>query len=138
MPSSTRITGTKLFLRIGTTDFAADISNYLLDNEEADQGVVTFADAAEGGKRQWKLSGTAVQSTDTASFWTWVWANTGTTVPFTLSPHGRSSGTAAEPVFTGNVKIGARPAIGGEAAISNGDFTFDFEWDVQGTPVKTP
>jgi hypothetical protein len=137
MPSSTRVTGAKLFLRFGTTDHAADISAYELTNDEADQSVVTFADAAEGGKRQYKLSGTAIQSTDTNSFWSYAWANTGATVAFALAPHGNSSATASQPHFTGTVKIGPKPSIGGEAGASN-DFTFDFEWDVVGTPTKTP
>ena len=137
MPSSTRITGAKLFLRFGTTDHAADITSYLLTNEEADQNVVTFADAAEGGKRQYKLNGSAIQSTESTSFWSYVWANTGQTVAFTLAPHGNSSATAAQPHFTGTVRIGQKPDIGGEAGITN-EFTFDFEWDVIGTPTKTP
>lgn len=137
MPSSTRITGAKLFLRIGTVDFAADISAYNLDSEDADQGVVTFADAAEGGKKQFTLSGTAVQSTETASFWSYVWANVGKTAAFTLAPHGNSSATAAQPHFTGNMRIANAPSLGGEAGATN-DFTFDFEFPVVGTPTKTP
>jgi len=136
MPGSNRIKGTKLMLKLGATDHWADITAYNLTNEEADSDVTTFADAAAGGSRQFKLSGTAVQSTDTTSFWSYVWANTGQTVGFTLSPHGNSSATAAQPLFTGNVKIGAKPPIGGEAGVNS--FTFDFEWDLVGDPVKTP
>lgn len=138
MAGSTRITGAKLWLRLGTTDQAADIVSYTLTNEEADSNTVTFGDAMEGGKRQWKLNGSAIQSTDSTSFWSWVWANTGVTVAFTIAPHGNSSPTSAQPHFTGNVKIGRKPDLGGEAGASN-EFTFDFDdWNVVGTPTRLP
>lgn len=132
---STRIKGTKLALTLGSpgTDYWADISSYLLDNEEADSDVTTFADAAEGGARQFRLTGSAIQSTDTASFWRYVWENTGEDVAFTLAPHGNATATEAQPHFVGTVTIGPKPAIGGEAG--TGSFTFDFEWDVVGEPT---
>lgn len=136
MAGSTRIKGTKLMLKLGATDYWADITSYELSNEEADSDVTTFADASAGGARQFKLTGSAIQSTDTNSFWSYIWANTGQTVAFTLAPWGNSSATAAQPFFTGNVTIGPKPSLGGEAG--TGAFTFDFEWNVQGDPVKVP
>lgn len=135
MAGSTRIKGTKLALTLGSpgTDYWADIKSYLLDNEEADSDVVTFADASEGGARQYKLTGSAIQSTDSASLWQYVWANSGDEVPFTLAPHGNVTPSAAQPHFIGIVKVGAKPAIGGEAG--NSAYTFDFEWDVVGEPT---
>lgn len=132
---STRIKGTKLALDLGTpaTNYWADIRSYELTNDEADSDVTTFEDAAGGGARQYKLAGEAIQSTDSASFWMYVWENVGETVPFTLAPHGNEVPSASQPHFVGNVKIGARPKIGGEAG--TGAFTFDFEWDVEGVPV---
>lgn len=138
MPNSTRINGTKLYLKFGTTDYSTDLLSYNLEDEDADSSTVTFADAAAGGKFLTKLSGSAIQSTDSASFWSYVWANVGQTIAFTLAPWGNSSATAAQPLFTGNVKIGKRPSLGGEASIKGQDFTFDFEWECVGSVTKTP
>lgn len=134
---SNRIHGTKLMLRLGTParDHWADITSWNLYNEEADSDVTTFADAAGGGARQWKLDLSAIQSTDTESFWSYVWANSGETVVFAVAPHGNSTATAAQPHFTGSLKIGPQPNIGGEAG--TGAFTFDSTHEVQGTPTKT-
>lgn len=135
MAGSTRIKGTKLALTLGSpgTDYWADITSYLLTNEEADSDVVTFADASEGGARQYKLTGSAIQSTEAASFWRYAWESTGEEVAFTLAPHGNAEASAAQPHFVGTVKIGPKPDIGGEAG--NSAFTFDFEWEVVGTPT---
>ncbi|MCD5345052.1 hypothetical protein [Agromyces sp. S2-1-8] len=135
MARSNRIKGTKLALTLGTpgVDYWGDITQYLLTNEEADSDVTTFEDAAGGGSRDYKLTGAGVQSTDSASFWRYVWDNTGEEVPFTLAPHGNEVPSVAQPHFTGTVKIGPKPDIGGEAGTSA--FTFEFEWDVIGEPV---
>lgn len=135
MAGSTRIKGTKLALTLGTpgVDYWADITNYSLSNGEADSDVTTFSDAAEGGSRQYKLTGSAIQSTEAASFWRYAWSNTGEDVPFVLAPHGNEVPSETEPHFIGTVTIGPKPSIGGEAG--TGAFTFDFEWNVVGVPV---
>lgn len=135
MATSTRIKGTKLKLVLGTpgTDYWADIVSYELSNDEAESDVVTFWDAAQGGAREYKLTGSATQSTATTSFWRYIWDNTGEDVPFTLAPHGNEIATAAQPHFIGTLKIGPKPPIGGEGG--TGAFTFDFEWDVIGEPT---
>lgn len=132
---STRIRGTKLALTLGSpgTDYWADITSYSLANDEAEADVTTFEDAQAGGSRQFILSGSAVQSTDAASFWKYVWENTGESVAFTLAPHGNETATTAQPHFIGTVTIGPKPTLGGDAG--PGAFTFDFEWDVDGEPV---
>lgn len=135
MAGSNRIKGTKLALTLGTPgiDYWADITSYSLSNDEADSDVVTFADAAEGGARQYKLTGSAIQSTEAASFWRYAWANTGEEVPFTLAPHGNVTPSDEQPHFVGTVTIGPKPSVGGEAG--TGAFTFEFEWNVVGVPV---
>jgi hypothetical protein len=130
---STRIKGTALALTFGGTNFWADVTAVTLENEEADSPSITFEDAAGNPERQYLIKGTAIQSMQTSSFWRYVWANTGTTVAFRYAPKGNVTASADEPHFLGTVKIGPRPTIGGEAG--SGDFTFDFEWDVDGTPT---
>lgn len=136
MAGSTRIRGTKLALTLGTpgVDFWADLTKWELSNEEADSDVTTFADAAEGGAEQWKLKLSAIQSTQTASFWAFVWDHAGEEVAFTVAPHGNTSPSIEQPHFIGQVRIGRKPSIGGEAG--TGAYTFDVEWEVIGEPVR--
>lgn len=134
MTATTRIKGVALTLKFGTTDYKADVTACTLTNEEAESDVVTFEDAAGEGQRQFYLNITAIQSTDTASFWRYVWENAGTTVAFVYAPHGNETASAAQPHFTGNVKVGPRPTIGGEAGAGN-TFTFETQWEVEGVPT---
>jgi hypothetical protein len=136
MAGSTRIKGTKLKLTLGTpgVDYWADLSSWKISNDDADSDVTTFEDAASGGSKQFKLSGTAVQSTATGSFWRYVWANTGIEgVAFTIAPHGNATATAEQPHLIGTLTIGPKPDLGGDAG--TGSYTFDFEFIVTGTPA---
>lgn len=134
MTGSTRIKGNKLALSFGGTEFWADHTKYELDNEEASSDVTTFADAAEGGGRTFFLALGAIQSTDDTSFWRYAWENTGEIVAYRLAPHGNAVASVAQPHFTGTVKIGPKPKIGGEAD-PDGEFDFEIRWDCQEEPT---
>ncbi|MCU1530121.1 MAG: hypothetical protein JWP75_3884 [Frondihabitans sp.] len=134
---NTRLKGDKLMFTVGaTTDYAADATNVVLTWDDADSGTVTFADAGNGGAFDATLKGTAIQSTDPASFWSFAWGAVGTVVPFKLAPWANAVPSVTQPHFTGNVKIGKRPDLGGDAQIDGDDYTFDFEWKVQGDVTK--
>lgn len=135
MASSTRIRGKALRLEIDGVDHWADVTSVVLDNEEADSDTVTFYDASQGGSRTYFLTINAIQSTDEASFWSSVWDNSGTDVPFVFAPHGNETATAAQPHFIGTCTIGPKPAVGGEAGAQN-TYTFETRFDVVGVPVK--
>lgn len=137
---STRIRGNKKpQLTIGTpgSDRSADVISWTIENEEADADVVTFEDAASGGGRQFYLRGSAIQSTQSAAFWRYVWENSGEeTVPYTIAPHGNAAPTADEPHFVGTLSIGPKPTIGGEASTdAKSAFTFDYEFAIDGEPT---
>jgi len=137
---SARIAGNKLpVLTLGSpgTSHAADIISWRIENEEADSDVVTFEDAANGGGRQFYLRGSAIQSTATASFWRYVWAQSGSkNVAFTIAPHGNAVASATQPHFVGTLTIGPKPTIGGEASTSaSSAFQFDFEFLIDGIPA---
>lgn len=137
MPAvSKRLAGATLSLTIGGTEYMADITNYSLEWDDADSGTITFADAASGGKFQATLKGSAIQSTTSTSLWTYAWLNTGVTAAFKLAPNGNTTASADNPIFSGNVKIGARPSLGGDAQISGDDWSFDFEWTVIGDVTR--
>lgn len=132
MPA-TRISGkTNLVFKLAGTDFGADVSTISLTNEDADSDVTTFADAAAGGTKQWFFEGTAVSGTNSGSLWDYLWQNTGTSVAYIYAPHGNATPSASQPHFTGNVTIGAKPPIGGEAGQT---FTFDFRIDCDEEPT---
>lgn len=131
---STRIKGNKLALSFGGVDVWADVTAVTLENTDKDGGLTTFEDASGTPGRQYLIKGTAIQSLQTSSFWRYVWANTGQTVAFRYAPKGNSTASADEPHFLGQVKIGPRPTVGGEAGASN-EFSFDFEWQVEGDPT---
>lgn len=137
---SPRIRGNKKpQLTIGTpgADRSADVISWLIENEEADSDVVTFEDAANGGGRQFKLTGSAIQSTESAAFWRYVWENSGEEgVPYTIAPHGNAAPSKDQPHFVGTLSIGPKPQIGGEASASaTSAFTFDYEFLIDGEPT---
>lgn len=129
-----RLKGNKLSLEIDGKDYWAEITTYLLTREDSDDDVVTFKDASEGLTQDEKLQITAVQSTDSVSFWRIVWENVGEDVPFKIAPHGNETPTANQPHVTGTVTIPKRPDLGGDAGRSN-THTFEVEFDVVGQAV---
>lgn len=134
---STRIRGNKLALTFGSpgTDYWADHTSVVLENEERESDVTTFEDAANAGDaRQWFFTLAAVQSTATGSFWRYLWENTGEIVPFTYAPHGNEEATEDQPHFLGTCKIGPKPSIGGEAGATT-EFTFEVRLDVETGPT---
>ncbi len=131
---SARIKGKALGLTIGGVDYWADITACEFDNEEADGDVTTFADAAAGGARQHFATISAIQSTESASFWRTVWANSGLEAAFKYAVHGNTEATSDQPHLTGTLKIGPKPKLGGEAGATN-TFTFETRFDVNGEPV---
>lgn len=131
---STRIKGAQLALEFGGTDYWADATSVVLENEDS-SGALTFEDASLGGARQFYFTVSAIQSTDASSFWSYLWANTGEIVNYTYAPHGNETPTADKPHFTGTVKIGAKPAMGGDAGINN-EFVFTTRLDCQEEPTR--
>lgn len=137
---SPRIKGNKRpTLTLGTPgeDYSTDLISYSFENDEADADVITFEDAENGGDRQHFLRGSAIQSTASASFWRYVWENSGTAdVPFTVAPHGNEEPTENEPHLVGTLKIGPKPTLGVEASTSNSSAgSFDFEFEIDGVPT---
>jgi hypothetical protein len=134
MTGSNRIKGAALGLTIDGVDYWADVTSVVFDNEEASGDVTTFADAAAGGARQHFASISAIQSVETASFWRYVWANTGAEAAYKYAPHGNAVASADQPHLIGTLKIGPKPSLGGEAGASN-TFTFDTRFDINGEPT---
>jgi hypothetical protein len=129
---SKRLSGNTLSFLVGTTEFMADTTNVTLTWDDADSNTITFADAANGGAFTATIKGTGIQSLTASSFWRWAWSNVGTTVAFKFAPGGNTTASADAPIFSGQVKVGKRPDLGGDAQIKGNDWSFGFEWIVVG------
>lgn len=133
--------GTRLLtLTIGGQDYTAQVSNCRITTGEAESDFVSFADAAAGGGREYKLAFTAVQDTDADTIWDLVWTQAGSTVAAVIKPNGEdTTATTAKPHFTGNVVITEPDGdlLGGEAnASTTSKFTFEAEWSYTAKPTR--
>ena len=54
---------------------------------------------------------------------------------YIYAPHGNATASATQPHFTGTVKIGPRPSLGGAAGSSN-TYVFDTVWEIVTGPTK--
>jgi hypothetical protein len=128
-----------LTLTIGGEDYTAQVSNCRITAGEADTDFVSFADAAAGGAREYKLAFTAVQDPATGTLWDKVWTAAGTTVAFIVKPAGGTTASPTQPHFTGNAVITEPDGdlLGGEAdASSTARFTFECSWVCTAKPVR--
>lgn len=126
--------GKNLSLTINSVEYNMDATRVELLNEEADNDTTTFADVAAGGAVQWYFEVEAVSDYATGSLWAYVWDNAGDDdVAFTFKPYGNATATANQPHFTGTLKVGAKPPVGGTAGEN---FVFEVRFDVNGEPTK--
>lgn len=132
--------GTRLLkITIDGDDYTAEVSKAVITSAESDSDFVTFADAAAGGARDYKLNLVGVQDATSASLWTVVWGSAGDTVPCVLMPYGNASPSTSEPHFEFDAVIKEPDGdfIGGEANSStSARFTFEVVWDLEAKPTK--
>lgn len=128
-----------LTLTIGGEDYTAQVSDCRITAGESDSDFVSFADAAAGGAREYKLAFTAVQDPEADTIWDLVWSQTGTTVAVSIKPNGGTLASPTQPHFTGNVVITEPDGdiLGGEANSSaTARFTFEAEWTFTAKPLR--
>lgn len=128
-----------LTLEIGGTDYTAQVSNCRIVSGAADSDFLTFAEAAQGGGREYMLTFTAVQDPATGTLWDRIWTAAGETVAFTIAPAGGEVPSETQPHFTGNAVITEPDGdlLGGEAnASTTAKFTFEAEWACTAKPVR--
>ncbi|MGL5928603.1 MAG: hypothetical protein ACRCY8_06685 [Dermatophilaceae bacterium] len=138
---STSPLGTRaLKFKVGTTEFNADAKNVEITSDEADSDFVTFAQAAAGGARDYKLKFVATQDPgDATSLWSLLFASAGSTVAVVVNPYGVATFTAAQPGFSGNVVIKEPDGtlLGGDAdASTTSRFEIECEWPFTAKPTK--
>ncbi|MGL5851633.1 MAG: hypothetical protein ACRCZD_12715 [Phycicoccus sp.] len=129
-----------LKFKIGTVEFAADAKNVEVLAGDADSDFVSFAAAAAGGAREYKLKAVATQDPgDSTSIWNLIFNSAGTTVAVVVNPYGVATFTAAQPGFSGNVVIKEPdgPLLGGDADPSvTARFEVEFEWPFTAKPTR--
>lgn len=128
-----------LVITIDSTDYTAQVSKAVIVSGEADSDFVTFADAAAGGSREYKLEFTAVQDMATTTLWDQVFTSAGDTVAFLLKPYGNATASAGQPHFSGNAIITEPDGdfIGGEADSSaSARMTFECSWVCTAKPTR--
>lgn len=132
--------GTRLLkLTIGGTDVTAQVSRAVVTSGESDADFITFADAAAGGAREYRLEFTAVQDAATGTLWDQVFSNAGTTVAGILMPYGNTAASVTQPHYTFNAVISEPDGdfIGGEADSSTtAKMTIECSWALDAKPVK--
>jgi hypothetical protein len=130
-----------LTLTIDGTERAAEVSSAEITSQAADSGFISFANAATGGAREYRLKLTFVQDPSVNSLWDELWSNAGTTIPCVLHPAGGVAADATHPAFTMSVVISEPDGtmLGGEASESASErWTTEVEWVCTGKPVRTP
>lgn len=116
-----------------TEEVNLEATSVVLDNEDADEDDVTFAELASGSNVQWFFEITATSDYGADTWWTFVWDNAGQDATFTFKPYGNASPTTSQPHFTGTVNVGPKPPLGGTAGET---WTFEKRMDLVGEPTR--
>jgi hypothetical protein len=132
--------GTRLLkVKIGTTEYTVDVSKCEVVSAAADSDFTSFADAAAGGAREYRLHLVLKQDLAASSLWRLIWASAGTSVAVKVNPYGNATATATEPHYTGNVTVTEPDGtlIGGDANSStSARFTVEVSWVFAAKPVE--
>lgn len=129
---STRMKGSALSLTFDGIDYWADVTRARLTNVANGEPLRNYDGSVAYAPSKYLLRGTAIQSLQSTSFWRYVWANPGKIIDFRYSPLGNREPLTNSPHFVGKVQVGLRPTLGGDAG--EGEFDFEFEWQVIGEP----
>lgn len=131
--------GTRLLtLEIGTDEVTAQVSKAVITSGKADSDFLTFADAANGGARQYALNIVAAQDVAADTVWDKVWSLAGTTVTCVVAPYGNETPSASQPHYSCEAVISEPEGdfLGGEADESTtARMTFEVEWLLEGKPT---
>lgn len=130
-----RVDGRNLSLTIGTLEIACQSSSAVLDNEDADADLTTFADVVAGTDRRWFLTITALPDYAPASFWTLLWETPAfTPVGYLLKPYNNTAAASVEqPWFSGSATLDQPPPLGGDAGAT---WSFTTRLTCTGRPVR--
>lgn len=132
--------GTRLLtISVGGTEYNMQVTSSKVTSGAADADNTTFAEAAAGGSRLYKLALTLLQDHATGTLWDKIWASAGSSAAVIVRPYGNTTPTVAQPHYTGNVTITEPDGdlIGGQANASpTARWTVDVEWEFASKPTK--
>lgn len=132
--------GTRMLkVKIGSTEYTADVSVCEIVSGAADSDFTSFADAAAGGAREYRLRLVLRQDLATGTLWRTIWGSAGTSVAVKVNPYGNATATATEPHYTGNVTVTEPDGvlIGGEANSStSARMTVEVAWVFAAKPTE--
>lgn len=131
---ATKYDGKNLSFTVDGTQFNADGTSVVMDNEDGDAGTQTFAELENGVPVDWFFQLSALTDPAESGFWAMLWENAGSEVAFVFDPFGAGiAPTTSKPKFTGTCKIPRKPAVGGQAGET---WTYDFRIDIIGEPTR--
>ncbi len=132
--------GTRLLtISVGGTEYAAQVKKSVITSQAADGDSPTFAEAAAGGAREYRLALTILQDHATTTLWDKIWSAAGTTAAVIVRPYGNTTPSTSQPHYTGNVVISEPDGdmIGGEAdAAVATRWVTEVEWVFTAKPTK--
>lgn len=128
--------GQTLSLTIDEEEYNCNISAAKITAEESDDDFVTFCPNASGASYDYHLTATIGQSLESTSLWSYIFDHEGEEVPYVFAPAGNEEPTLSEPHFTGSVKIGKMPDLGGEASKTGSVWTSEIDWLCTAKPTK--
>lgn len=129
-----RVKANSITIKVNSTAYTADLSEIMMQSEDASTDVTTFSDAQAGGSRDWYIDMSGVTSTDATGFFMVCWNAAGTEVPFELATTAATAGK-----FSGTLRIPAKGAIPfGGTASADGTFSWSgVRFDIVGVPTWT-
>lgn len=132
--------GTRLLtLTIGGNEVTAETSKAVITSAASESDLTTFAEAAAGGARDYKLALACVQDLAANSVWSTIWGSSGTSVACVLKPFGNETASESQPHFSFNAIVSEPDGdfLGGEAnSAASGRMAFEVEWAIVGKPTK--
>jgi hypothetical protein len=129
----------KLTLTIDGDEMAPEVSRATIVAGASDSDFLSFAAAAAGGGRDYRLALTFVQDASAGSLWSRVWTAAGSDVDVVVRPYGNAIPTPDRPHFTGTVTISEPDGdlLGGEANASpSARFVTEVEWVFTEKPTR--
>ncbi|WP_155293058.1 hypothetical protein [Rhodococcoides fascians] len=120
-------------LKVAGTDYVSDIVSFEMTSDDAESDSTTFAEYNAGTNRKWTLQITGIFDGGSAgSLHDYLWVNAGASASFDIAPLSGVTSTS-KPRYTGTLRIPFKPDVSVEAGE---DATFDYEFEVIGTPNK--
>lgn len=124
-----------IVLTLDGDPYDGDAKSVVIDSDDKDDSDLTFLEATNGDTKDYKVTVTAIQSTEAGSFWRLLWDNPGAEFETVYGPHGNAVATADKPHFGMTLKANGRPKIGVDAKRAKDRGDFDYEMEVTEGPT---